>query len=143
MRDAYRLFNTEDHRDNLERMLIHSNLLRGSNDQLMSDNGSTFMVLCQRCRLYFNEFKNEKEMLCLHHPGVSREVLLLISCHTLFVPFSARHTAATVIVVHRSVAVGAIHRDINLQWAVSILIIRKIPMHLHAEQEPLNCRTGG
>ncbi|CAF1576179.1 unnamed protein product [Rotaria magnacalcarata] len=69
MSNVLRLFNTEKHRQHLERIFVRNNDSSWKDFTLANDTDAPFMVLCQRCRLYFNELKNEKEMMCLYHPG--------------------------------------------------------------------------
>ncbi|CAF1189478.1 unnamed protein product [Rotaria magnacalcarata] len=66
---ACRLFNTEDHKQNLERLFIYQCNSSMQLNHCSDNNDLPFMPLCQRCGLYFNELKNEDEMLCLYHPG--------------------------------------------------------------------------
>jgi len=72
IQSAIRLFNTDEHKENLERIFIHSNYSSRRNQiKLPTENDLLFMNRCARCGLFFNKFKNEKQMLCLYHPGVS------------------------------------------------------------------------
>ncbi|CAF3717573.1 unnamed protein product [Rotaria sp. Silwood1] len=67
--NACRLFNTEDHRENLERIFIYNDFWSSYTTNFSTKDDLPFMDLCQRCGLYYNQLKNEKEMLCLYHPG--------------------------------------------------------------------------
>ncbi|CAF3834689.1 unnamed protein product [Adineta steineri] len=69
VRNACRLFNTKEHQEYLERLFIYHGFWSKYLIKLPSKDDLSFMALCQRCGLYFNELKNEKEMLCLYHPG--------------------------------------------------------------------------
>jgi hypothetical protein len=72
-----RLLTTEEHKQNLERIFIYKDRWLRHDSKLPTKDDLSFMALCQRCGLYFNELKNEKEMLCLYHPGVSVTRLFL------------------------------------------------------------------
>ncbi|CAF1581899.1 unnamed protein product [Rotaria magnacalcarata] len=63
------LCNTEDHKQSLERIFIHGSCWSACKTQFSLHGSMPFMALCQCCGLNFNELKNEKEMLCLYHPG--------------------------------------------------------------------------
>ena len=65
----FQLFNSEEHQKNLERIFVHDDASKYHNKFSVED-VLPFMALCQRCGLYFNQLKNDKEMLCLYHPGV-------------------------------------------------------------------------
>ncbi|UJR11240.1 hypothetical protein I4U23_015422 [Adineta vaga] len=69
LQNACRLFNTEEYQQNLERIFIYQGFWSKYSVKLPSKVDLPFMALCQRCGLYFNESKNDREMLCLHHPG--------------------------------------------------------------------------
>jgi len=75
--NAFALFNTEDHKEHLERIFVHAESSCRSSDNAITIDGLPFMALCDRCQLYYNQLKNEKEMLCLYHPGVSFSYLFL------------------------------------------------------------------
>lgn len=66
-------FNTDDHKESLERLFIHrvDRYRRYADRKPVTNDVLPFMVLCKRCGLYFNDFKNQQQMLCLHHPGVN------------------------------------------------------------------------
>jgi hypothetical protein len=70
MSNVFRLFNTDEHKQHLERIFLYDDGSSRYGIQLSTETNLPFMALCQRCRLYFNELKNEREMLCLYHPGV-------------------------------------------------------------------------
>ncbi|UJR24704.1 hypothetical protein I4U23_006078 [Adineta vaga] len=67
--DFLQLFNTEDHQRNLKRIFIHFETSFLSRDHFSIENYLPFMALCTKCRLFFNKIENEKEQLCLYHPG--------------------------------------------------------------------------
>jgi hypothetical protein len=69
MTNIFQLFNTKEHQINLERIFLYDDILIHNKTNSIEDS-LPFMALCQRCGLYFNLFKNDKEMLCLYHPGV-------------------------------------------------------------------------
>jgi len=69
MSNVFPLFNTDEHKMNLERIFFYEDNFR-RNKKIPIEDYLPFMALCQRCQLYFNQIKNDKEMLCLHHPGV-------------------------------------------------------------------------
>lgn len=63
---------------NLERIFLYNDhFIRDK--QFPVEDDLPFMALCQRCRLYFNQLKNDQEMLCLYHPGVFIQTLLFIT----------------------------------------------------------------
>ncbi|CAF1312658.1 unnamed protein product [Adineta steineri] len=64
--DCLQLFNRKEHEMNLERIFLYNN--HQFNEKTIEDY-LPFMALCQRCKLFFNKFKNDKDMLCLYHPG--------------------------------------------------------------------------
>ncbi|CAF3816095.1 unnamed protein product [Rotaria sp. Silwood1] len=67
--NACALFNTEEHKEHLERIFIHNKSSYSYRDDPITIDDLPFMALCDRCQLYYNQLKNEKEMLCLYHPG--------------------------------------------------------------------------
>ncbi len=71
---VFQLFNTEEHQINLERIFLY-NRIRTHNTKFSIEDYLPFFALCQRCGLYFNQFRNEKEMLCLYHPGVFIQII--------------------------------------------------------------------
>jgi hypothetical protein len=77
MTNVFELFNTEEHQINLERIFLYDDIRR-RNKKFSIEDSLPFMALCQRCGLYFNQFKNDKEMLCLYHPGVFIQSLLFV-----------------------------------------------------------------
>jgi hypothetical protein len=70
MTNVFRLFNTEEHKINLERIFLYNDNGCGRDRKFSIEDYLPFMAFCQRCGLYFNQIKNEKEVLCLYHPGV-------------------------------------------------------------------------
>ncbi|CAF3973239.1 unnamed protein product [Rotaria sordida] len=66
---ACRLFNTEEHKQNLERIFIYNRFRSKYAITFPTEDDLPFMEFCQRCGLYYNQLKNEKEKLCLYHPG--------------------------------------------------------------------------
>ncbi len=68
--EVLKLFNTKEHQINLERIFRYVDNLTRSRNKFSIEDSLPFMRLCQRCGLYFNQFNNDKEMLCLYHPGV-------------------------------------------------------------------------
>jgi hypothetical protein len=81
MSNAFPLFNTVEHKMNLERIFFYED--RFKRDKKFSIEGYlAFMALCQRCGLYFNQVKNDKEMLCLYHPGVIVQSLFFYDKHS-------------------------------------------------------------
>ena len=66
---TFQLFNSEEHQNNLERIFLYDDDWKYHNKFPVED-FLPFMAFCQRCGLYFNQLKNDKEMLCLYHPGV-------------------------------------------------------------------------
>jgi predicted nucleic-acid-binding Zn-ribbon protein len=83
IQNAIRLFNTDQHKENLERIFIHSNCSSRTNQvKFPKENDFLFMSRCGRCGLFFNKLKNEKQMLCLYHPGVSIQLRTLKQKYT-------------------------------------------------------------
>ncbi|CAF3656155.1 unnamed protein product [Rotaria sp. Silwood1] len=70
--NACRLFNNEEHKKYLERIFIYNGFWSKYTINFPTKDDLPFMELCQRCGLYYNQLKNEKEMLCLYHPGTYR-----------------------------------------------------------------------
>ncbi len=82
MPNVFRLFNTEEHQMNLERIFLYNDRFERHRKFSIEDY-LPFMALCQRCKLYFNQIKNDKEMLCLYHPGVIGQSLLFLMTNIL------------------------------------------------------------
>ena len=71
LRETFRLFDGEEHRENLERIFVYRGFWRRPIGQLPLTDDLPFMAPCEKCGLYYNQLKNQQEMLCLYHPGVN------------------------------------------------------------------------
>ncbi|CAF1375928.1 unnamed protein product [Adineta ricciae] len=70
LREAFRIFDSQEHQENLERIFVYRGFWRNLAGQIPLMEDLPFMAPCEKCGLYYNQLKNEQKMLCLYHPGV-------------------------------------------------------------------------